>query len=207
MSVDLFGGVTTADSGRRSEFDFYETPAWATASLIHFAPEIRGAVVMEPCSGRDAIARELRKVHCRVHTNDIDATHPAETHHDATQASYWQSLRVPGTSDRCFDWIVTNPPFNIAFQMLVLAYEHAKDGVAFLLRKSFMEPTEARGPWLSAHPPNRIIGLPRHAFRGGATDSVSSDWFIWDKHDPARPFVIDAVAKSRRTLRMTLDRA
>lgn len=151
--------------------------------------DIRGGTrVLECCSGRDAIANVLRGERgCQVFTNDVDTRHPAQTHHDATDPAYWREI-APRV-----DWVITNPPFNIAMDVLRLAHLSAAVGVAFLLRKTFLEPTHDRGPWLMEHPPARIIGEPRYAFRGKGSDSVSCDWMIWTAGSryPFRPFEVD----------------
>lgn len=200
---DLFGNASTLDTGARAVFDFYPTPAWMTRSLLVHHPEIAGAVVLECASGDDAITDVLRQeAGCRVFTNDIDPAQPAHTHLDATQPELWSLYRGRREAGRSIEWVVTNPAFTVAFEMVQHAVETAAFGVAFLLRKTFLEPTEERGPWLAAHPPTRIIGLPRHKFRAGAdsTDSVSCDWMIWAKwrvEPPLPPIVIDHLAKTR----------
>lgn len=195
MSLDLFGNVSTVDTGERSDFDFYETPAMFTRSLLHFHPAIRGCRVLEPCSGRDAIATVLRAAGCEVFTNDLDVRHTlAQTHHDARSPRYWGELAPP------VDWVITNPPFNVAIEILLPALAHADMGVIMLLRKTFTEPTEDRGPWLQQHPPTRVIGEPRYDFRqNGKTDSVSCDWMIWERRPDRslRPIEIDYVAERR----------
>jgi hypothetical protein len=191
--LDLFGDRSTLDTGERSDFDFYETPAWMTRSLVHHHPAIRGKRILECCSGRDAIVRVLRDEYgCTVFTNDIDTRHPAEMHCDATQAWYWRE-HAPTV-----DYVVTNPAFEPAFDILRHAYAHAHVGVAFLVRKTFLEPTLDRGPWLQEHPPMRAIGEPRYSFRGVGSDSVSCDWYVWkDWITGLPPFVIDYVAERR----------
>lgn len=197
---DLFGDVSTLDTGERSVFDYYPTPAWMTRSLLHFHPAIKGATVLEPCSGGDAITTVLRAAGCPVVTNDLDPRHPALTHLDATKAALW--LRQPFDRTGSIQWVITNPPFVDGLDILQLAVKKASVGVAFLLRKTFLEPTDDRGPWLMAHPPTRIIGQPRYSFRGTGSDSVSCDWMIWER-TPDRslpPFVIDYVADRRTRL-------
>jgi hypothetical protein len=193
VTPDLFGGVSIEDTGERNAFDYYPTPAWMTRSLLHFHPSIAGAVVLEPCSGDGAIVRVLEQDGgCAVLTNDIDTRHPAQTHHDATSAAYWSSLPY-------VEWVVTNPPFNVAFAVLQQAQKVARVGVALLLRKTFLEPTDERGPWLAEHPPDRLIGQPRYSFRGKGSDSVSCDWCLWLRHPGTwyDPIVIDHVAERR----------
>ncbi len=191
---DLFGDVAAVDDGDREDFDFYETPAWMTRSLLHFHPALRGSSVLECCSGRDAITRVLRdEGRCTVFTNDFDSRHPAEMHFDATQAAYWNEHAARA------DYVITNPPFKLAFPILQHAAEHADKGVILLVRKTFLEPTQDRGPWLMEFPPDRMIGQPRYSFRGSGSDSVSCDWYLWLRERIAGlpPFVIDHVAERR----------
>jgi hypothetical protein len=83
---------------------------------------------------------------------------------------------------------VSNPPFNLAEAIVPLALEHARIGVAMVLRLSWFEPTLDRADFLKQHPP-ALINMPRHDFRGdGKTDSVTSAWFIWLADDGARQF-------------------
>lgn len=195
--LDLFGGRTTADNGVRSAGDFYESPSWMTRSLLTFHQAIKGAKVLECCSGRDAIARVLRdEAGCTVATNDIDQRHPAQTHDDATTGQYWETFRQRHGAP---EWVVTNMPYNIAIKILPLAVWFSTFGVATILPKSFDEPTEERGEWLNAHPWTRKICLPRHSFRGTGSPSMASDWFIWEKTpDRSLPAcVVDHIAKTR----------
>lgn len=193
-AANLFGDVSIADTGDRNEFDFYPTPAWMTRSLLEFHPTITQAKVLEPCSGDGAIVRVLEAAGCPlVLTNDLDPRQPAQTHEDATSAAYWDSVPY-------VEWVITNPPFNVAFPILQHAVKKAQIGVALLLRKTFLEPTNERGPWLADHPPSRLIGQPRYSFRGKGSDSVSCDWCLWLKHPGtwyAPAIVIDHHAESR----------
>ena len=150
----------------RRRLDQYETGAHAVDELRRRI-EIQGPVT-EPCSGMGTISRCF--VDCDVRTNDIDPEMPSQLHEDARQLSL-----------RCGDeWIVTNPPFG---EVLSIVSHFVELGArcAFLLRLSFLEPTLARGSWLSARPPTGIIVLPRYSFTGdGKTDSVTCAWMLWN---------------------------
>lgn len=189
---DLFGGVSTLDTGDRSAFDYYPTPAWMTRSLLHFHPAIAKSTVLEPCAGGGAITNVLREAGCVVYENDIDPRHGHGNEQDAMSRHFW--CAAPWV-----DWVITNPPFNVALPILEQAVAHARVGVAFLLRKTFLEPTDDRGPWLAQHPPTRLIGQPRYSFRGTGSDSVSCDWYLWERERVVGlpPFVIDYAAERR----------
>lgn len=193
---DLFERVTTADDGVRSLLDFYETPAWMTRSLLYHHP-IPPCVVLECASGRDAITRVLREEsRCAVFTNDLNPEHPSELHRDARDPKFWSDFARAYARP---DWVITNLPFNVAIDILPHAVECARFGVATVLLKSFDEPTEDRGPWLSLNPWTRKINQPRHKFRGTGSPAMASDWFIWER-EPNRSLpacVIDHIAKTR----------
>lgn len=154
----------------RRHLDQYFTPKFATHVLLQHQ-KIAGNII-EPCSGRGDIADPLRAVG-NVSTNDIDEALTADRHWDAADALFWRSIPTP-------DWVVSNPPFSCCHPIIVGAFSRATQGVAMLLRLSYLEPCNNRAEFLSAFPPSLIV-LPRISFTGdGKTDNVTCAWFIWD---------------------------
>jgi hypothetical protein len=101
---------------------------------------------------------------------------------DAADELSWKFWTAEGAMS--YDWIVNNPPFSCAPQIIPLAFQHARVGIAMLLRLSFLEPVENRGTWLNQYPPTHLIVLPRISFTGNRkTDSVTCAWMVWRKHD------------------------
>jgi len=167
----------------RREDDFYRTPVWQTQALLARVPilvqpsHLRARVV-EPCVGDGAIVGQF-PAGVDVLTNDIVARGDIvpEFLLDARNRGSWDAFCRTGR----LDVVVTNPPFNDAFEIVQHAVERAYWGVAMLLRLSWLEPTEDRGPWLAVHPPTHLIVMPRYDYRqNGATDSVTSAWMLWD---------------------------
>lgn len=177
----------------RQTFDFYPTPEWATKSLLNQVPEITmGVSFLEPCNGKGAISKVLDShiINSDIQTNDIDIKQEADYHFDAVRKQVWQNFKP-------VNWVITNPPFSSAFPILDNAYTHAKIGVAFLLRLSFLEPTYDRQEFLDEHPPHKLIVLPRISFTGdGKTDSVTAAWFIWFTKERWRDSGIRVIRKS-----------
>ena len=164
--------------------DHYPTPTALTLVLLKELPQIGGAII-EPCAAEGKIAGILR-AHpgvTSVTTNDIVATMPALYHEDATDpgAAFWLAPA---------DWVVTNPPFNQADQFVRLAWRKARQGVAMLLRLTYMEPTRKRAQLLKSMAPYMshliVFSQPRPSFTGnGRTDSTTTAWFVWQTgHDP-----------------------
>jgi hypothetical protein len=164
----------------RRAHDQYDTEAFATETLLACATDIvgprpAGRSIIEPCAGEHRITAVLRAKApgARIFTNDLHPRAIVDKHMDATYRPCWEQFPPA-------EWVVTNPPFVDAMAILQQAYRHATEGVAMLLRLTFLEPTEERGEWLALNPPDQMVVLPRYSFTGdGKTDSVTCAWMIW----------------------------
>lgn len=191
--------------------DFYPTPDFATEELLKRVP--MDGTIFECCAGDGRMADVLRR-HLellsttgrarhfvrKVITNDIDRRRKTDYHRDMTKPHNWRTLPP-------FDWVVTNPPNNVARFILPLAHEHAKVGVAFLVRLSYLEPTKNRYEWLIAHKPHGVIITPRISFtikktvhppsekypNGrtviSKTDCMTTVWCVWYKQRGMSQFI------------------
>lgn len=159
--------------------DAYYTPGWATDRLLEHVP-LQNRRILECCAGDGAISRRLEHAGSSVIMNDIEGV-DMNSHFDVTDPYGWKALWDKYGE---FQWIVTNPPFKHAFEILLHSHKRATIGVAFLLRLSFLEPTFDRGEWLQENPPTGVLVLPRISFTGdGKTDSVTCAWMVWNKTD------------------------
>lgn len=163
----------------RKELDAYMSPEWAAEALLERLPSISPHhTILEPCAGEGAIASVFRQHGHDVVTVDIDESRDVDVYADMADPLSWGWL----TAGTHFDWIITNPPFNQAHLIVPLALEHARVGVAMLLRLSFLEPTKNREAFLVCYPPQKQIVLPRISFTGdGKTDTVTCAWLVWLK--------------------------
>lgn len=162
----------------RIQNDFYPTAQALTEELLKIV-DITGQV-LEPCAGDGAIAE--------MFTGYIaNEPYPAPDFHpdyllDATLPESWAQFDADGGCD----WVVTNPPFNKASAILPLAFQHARIGVAFLLRLSYLEPCDDRADWLQQYSDSLVQLMPfspRPRFRAdtNGSDSVTCAWFVWRK--------------------------
>lgn len=144
--TDLFGGVTQnpADTGK-IEHEYYPTPEGITRALLpylHIPNQGNHYNILEPCCGAGAIAKVLERTYSLASIMGTDIIYSIE--YDATDPEYWLEAQRA-------NWVITNPPFSLASQILPLAFEHASTGVAFLLKLTYAEPTEDRALWLHQH--------------------------------------------------------
>lgn len=161
----------------RRKNDQYFTPRKLTVALLQKV-KISG-VVLEPCAGEGHISEVLEEYGCELITNDIDEKFKTNFNLDITHETFW--LQMKG-GYKNIDFIVTNPPFSHAAEVMKQSYKIAKKGVALLVRLSFLEPCEGRDKFFVTNPPDQIIIMPRISFTGdGKSDSVTCAWVIWYK--------------------------
>lgn len=169
---------------RRKNDAYFTTDGLVTA--LKDRVEITGQV-LEPANGHGNISRHFPG--CL--TNDTDVGFPADWHEDAAAPDFWSRFHqypiVSAAKLERLDWVVTNPPFNRAFDILRLAWPRVRVGVAMLLRITFEEPTKQRGQWLADHArflsEEIVFSQPRPCFTDdGRTDSATVKWFVWRKN-------------------------
>jgi len=84
----------------RVERDFYPTPPWVTAALTEHV-DVAGKYIWESACGDGRISEALIAAGARVHSTDI------ADHGYAGLGELFDFIAL----DRCFDGIITNPPF------------------------------------------------------------------------------------------------
>lgn len=184
-------------TGNRRPGERYYTPTDAVKVLLKFYDLKVKGYILEPCVGTGAIVQALREegFSNQIVTNDIDKSIPAMLYRDASKLGLWQALHEnPVLGDP--DWVITNPPFSLAWDIIQYAYFFAKSGVIFFLPQTWTEPTlhkpnnflefkDAKDYWLYKNTPTKQLVLPRISFTGdGRQAPVTNCWYIWDKHAP-----------------------
>jgi len=176
--------------------DAYYTPSdVARACVKALEPLIAyRASVFEPHAGGGAFFDELffQRPDLALRVNDIDP--------DAPALESARLRKVPATTGSFLgiadkvNWVVGNPPYMDAQAHVEHALSIATDGVAFLLRLSFLESVRRNPFWLS-HPPYQVHVLSkRPSFTGGATDSAAYAFFIWQHRRPQAPPTLHWIA-------------
>lgn len=179
------GGMSVM-AARQSDsraLDLFPTPPWATRALFCEAlnwPDWRHAVVWEPAAGLGTMSGVIAEFARDVIASDV---------HDYGVGHHIGSFVGEGADVirdvKPIDWIITNPPFNLALEFARRAIDTADKGVALLVRSVWAEGGERYRELFSKTPPTVIAQfcerVPMVAGRWDptATTATSYAWFIW----------------------------
>lgn len=178
-------GHTAVMAQRREppdSLDFFPTPPWATRALFaHVVPDA-GGVAWEPAAGEGHMAEVLREQFDVVRASDVfDYGRPG--HEVGSFVG-----EGPDVIDRTHgwpDWIITNPPFNLAVVFVERALDEAGQGVALLLRTSWMEGAERYERLFRDSPPTIVapfverVPMVKGRWDPEASTATSYAWFVW----------------------------
>lgn len=168
--------------------DLFPTPPWATRALLYDvigAAALQQSVVWEPAAGLGTMSEVLDEYAPDVIASDV---------HDYGKGHLIGSFVGEGadviTLDRPVDWIITNPPFNLALEFAQRAVDTARVGVALLVRSVWAEGGERYRELFRTRRPTYIAQfcerVPMVAGRWDpkAATATSYAWFVW-KHLPS----------------------
>jgi hypothetical protein len=179
--------VEPADS-----LDFFPTPPWATRALCEHVlpavwpyPDRFACSALDPACGAGHMALALEDYFRDVSAADIF------DYGFASVADFLHPDTYPhGGDDLEVDWIITNPPFNLALEFIQKALTIAKRGVAMLVRMQFLE-GEGRFDRLFIRRPPQIVAVfaervPMHKGRWviNGKSATAYVWLVWRRHVP-----------------------
>ena len=126
----------------RADLDFMPTPPWGTRAFLQHVLQLdaehgKHLSCWECCCGEGHMAEPLKEVFGTVYASDV---YP---HGYGDVGSFVGASGLDlGDVARCPfppDWIITNPPFKLAYEMASRALTEARRGVALLLRTTWVE--------------------------------------------------------------------
>lgn len=167
-------------SGKRKKSDFYETPYSITRHLLNVEDFDYKLTICEPACGDGAIVKVLQEKTNNVVFYDIQKNFLTETEQ--------------------YDYIITNPPFSIAYEFIQKAKIVAKKKFAFLLPLSYLHGKQRYDCIYSdkEYPLKKVYVFTRYPMLGEKlredgkynTGMMVYAWFIFEKNYTG-PSVID----------------
>ena len=162
--------------------DLFPTPPWAVRAFCEEVINCEGRTVWEPACGYGHMARPLGEYFETVFASDI---HPY-----ADGQPVGNFVARPGSIDAISppfkpDWIVTNPPFNLACEFALTALERATEGVAMLCRSTWAESAKRYEALFRDTPPAVIaqyserVPMVKGHYDPKASSATGYAWFVW----------------------------
>jgi hypothetical protein len=177
------GAVMAQRTEPPDSLDDFPTPPWSTRALFSHVIGARPLweSVWEPACGRGLMSEVLTEHFAgQVYASDV---------HDYGHGYAVGSFLGEG-ADRAAcpfqpDWVITNPPFNLAQDFLQRGLAEARIGVALLLRLAWLESQKRWQGIYSVTPPHTVAifveRVPMHRGRwepDGVTMTAYA-WFVW----------------------------
>jgi hypothetical protein len=167
----------------RDSADHFPTPPWATRALIQRVLPQLGVLaptldtIWEPACGDGMMARVLAE-----YTDGMPVI--ASDLHDY---GYGKTGVDFLNHDFCLgaNWIITNPPFNIALEFTKRALDLASDGVAMLVRTQWLEGVRRYTELFNVTPPTLIapfverVPMVKGRWDPDVSTATSYAWFVW----------------------------
>lgn len=155
---------------QRQKDDWYPTPPDVTEALLSVL-KIKGDV-WEPCCGDGSLAKVIQKAGHNVVGTDLVYRGYGIGHGRAFDVTRAEELLAPN--------VITNPPFNIAEEIIRHLMGLKPDMMALLLKSSFWH-AKSRTPLFTEFPPSRMISLTwRPDFLNLKRPTMEVSWCVWE---------------------------
>jgi hypothetical protein len=179
IGASMAGGKRgTGDTRPRQQGDWYPTPSEVTQVLMEMV-QFEGNVY-EPCCGDGALARVIEHYGHTVFGTDLYDRGYGLGHGKKFDILKMQELLAPN--------VITNPPFDIAAEIIDHVMGNLKpQKMALLLKASFWH-AKTRSALFNRYRPSRIIPLTwRPDFMRLGRPTMEVAWCIWEKGFEGHP--------------------
>lgn len=175
---------STNRNSNRNEHDYYKTPVSEIKNFLKEFKKIYGyhlhfTDILDPCAGGDnkspmSYPEALKAFTSRISTIDIREDSKADLIADYLQTDCKGKYGL----------IITNPPFNLAMEIIKKALDDVKPGgiVIMLLRLNFFGSKKRKHFWGKYMPEYTFVHHERMSFtENGKTDSIEYCHMVWRK--------------------------
>ncbi len=204
-------------------FDDFPTLPFATRALAEQVIKPRGLPfgrAWEPAANRGYMVRPMREYFDSVHASDVfdyspewpkgmPVFGPDGRPRDDEGLQRLCDFLIPGSEPlhitrNPVDWIWSNPPFRLAEEFIMRAFDLARVGCAMLVRTSFLESVGRYERIFRPMPPTiaaifvERVPMVKGRIDRKASTATSYSWLVWIKG--AKPEPLQWIAPCRKTL-------
>lgn len=189
---------------KRKAADFYPTPPDVTVALLRWLNLTYGTKVWEPACGDGAMSRVLMEY---VGESNVLASDLREDSGFGRGGVNFLKCVPWVTTTYSPDWIITNPPFDVAAAFIEKALSFT-DNVAMLLKSQYWH-AKSRIHLFEKHPPAWVLPLTwRPAFlesERGTSPLMDVSWMVWRKGETETRFEPIRRPSAREMSRLSFD--
>jgi hypothetical protein len=166
--------------------------------MIHYSDR-----VLEPACGGGHMVKVLQEYFDKVESCDI-ADYGQDRIQDFLAMDYSQVIGA-------YDWIITNPPFNLAEEFVRKALPMTRKCVAIFARTQFMEGIGRYERLFKPNPPTIIaqfcerVPIVKGRLSATASTATSYAWFVWRTNQDNHQTQLDWIPPSRRIFEKNAD--
>lgn len=190
----------TGRSDVREENDVYVTPNWSIRRFLEAYEIPHGALVLDPCAANGELLTEIHRLRPDLRLVAIELRPEAEGALDALKcAGVIEDYGIgsfmelaEGMTDGAVEYVVTNPPYDLAEEFIRASQRVAKIS-AFLLRINFLGAKDRRD-FSATSKPGLFISPNRPSFTGWGGDATEYAWFIYGDPEVAGRWFMLALA-------------
>ncbi|WP_119256257.1 methyltransferase [Shinella zoogloeoides] len=186
MSQNTSSAVMQQRTEAHDSLNDFPTQPWGTRALCKHVLSgcyLKNKTVWEPTCNRGHMVDPLGEFFSEVWASDIhDYGLEGAFQHDFLMPFVPPVFQRPGHSP---DWVVANPPFRLAEQFIARALEVATEGVAMIVRTSFLEGVGRFENLYSKRPPNIVaqfserIPMVKGRLTARGSTATSYCWLVW----------------------------
>ena len=176
LSQNKYDAAMSQRASAKDALDDFPTPPWATRALAEHVIAARGTC-LEPACGRGHMSATLAEYFDHVHSSDIF------DYGFGTVASFLQAEY----KTESYDWVITNPPFNLAEDFINRSLKIARRGIAMLTRTVFIESAGRYTRLFEHNRPSKVAQfVERVPMVVGRLDRKASTatgyaWLVWQR--------------------------
>jgi hypothetical protein len=179
----MMAGGNPADERGRQVNDWYPTPFEVTKAVM---PKLRlhsNSKVWEPCAGNGAMVDEIK---IGVPGISVFASDICSQRSDIVEANFFDYTEPPDGHD----YLITNPPFNLAADIIDHAFKIGVKSMALVLKATYWH-AKGRKALFDRHTPSFVMPLTwRPDFMGLGRPTMEISWVVWEPFGAVYPAYI-----------------